>query len=122
MEWTFSYWEELKILYVKTRGILTRENANTMVKELVAAMTRHQCYKQIIDHSSTDITLSVVDYYDRPNINEQLGISRSWKIAMVFKPHNENIQFMETVFRNRGYEFRGFISLEEAKDWITTIL
>jgi hypothetical protein len=120
MEWTIVYWNELKILYIKTRGILTAENANVMVKDIVDEMSRHECEFQIVDHSNTEMNLSVLEYYERPNVNERIGISRSWKIAMVFNPHNENIQFMETVFRNRGYEFRGFLSLEEAKAWISS--
>ncbi len=118
MEWTIEYWDELKTIYVKTRGILTTEVANEMVKDLVEAMSRHQCQKQIIDHSDTDMQLKVIEYYDRPSINEQIGLSRSWKIAMIYKDSNENAIFMETVFRNRGYNFRGFTSLEEAKEWI----
>lgn len=118
MKWEITYWLELKTLYIKTYGILTAENANPMIREITEAMSQHQCQKQIVDHSETDMTLSIVEYYQRPNINEKIGISHSWQIAMVFKELNEGSKFMETVFRNRGFNFRRFSNLEEAKAWI----
>ncbi len=118
MEWAIEYWDELRTVYVKTRGILTVESANRMVKDLVEAMSQHQCQRHIVDHSDTEFQLKIIEYYDRPNINRQIGVSQTWKIAMVFKDSNENAIFMETVFRNRGYNFRGFTSLDEAKEWI----
>ncbi len=118
MEWTFEYWEEIKTLYIKTRGRLTANDANKMVADAVAAMSEHQCARQIVDHRATEFDLAIAEYYQRPSINEQIGISRKWKIAMVFKTLNENTQFMETVFKNRGYIFRQFSSLEEARDWV----
>ena len=120
MEWTFEYWEDLDILYIKTQGVLTTDSANKMVKEAVDEMAKHQCLNQIVDHRETKFALTVSDYYQRPNINEQIGISRKWKIAMIFKELNEDTQFMETVFRNRGYNFKQFSNLEEAKTWVLT--
>lgn len=102
MEWTIEYCEEIKTLYIKTRGLLTANDANKMVADAVAAMSKHQCARQIVDHRETEFGLAVAEYYQRPSINEQIGISHKWKIAMVFKTLDENTQFMETVFRNRG--------------------
>ena len=39
MEWTIEYWEEIKTLYIKTRGRLTANDANKMVADAVAAMS-----------------------------------------------------------------------------------
>jgi hypothetical protein len=118
LEWTIEYLEEIDILYIKTRGVLTMKNSNQMVKEAIAAMEQHQCFKHIVDHRDTQFTLTIADYYQRPATNERLGLSRRSKIAMVFRELNENTQFMETVFTNRGYNFRQFCSLEEAKTWM----
>lgn len=118
MEWTIEYWEEIKTLYIKTCGLLTANDANKMVADAVAAMSKHQCARQIVDHRETEFGLAVAEYYQRPSINEQIGISHKWKIAMVFKTLDENTQFMETVFRNRGFNFKQFSSLEEAKNWV----
>lgn len=119
MEWTIEYWEELNTLYIKTRGVLTASEANEMVKDVVAAMSHYQCLRQIVDHRETKFALAIAEYYHRPNINEQIGISQKWKIGMVFKTLDKNTQFMETVFKNRGYNFKQFSNLEEAKVWIS---
>jgi hypothetical protein len=84
----------------------------------VDAMSRHQCKLQIVDHRETEMGLSVIEYYQRPDINRQIGISQSWRIAMIFKEMDEKTHFMETVFVNRGYTFKQFVDLEEAKKWV----
>ncbi len=121
MEWTIEYIDIEDILYIKTKGVLTSESANTMVKEAVQAMASHQCSKQIVDHRETSFALNLIEYYERPAVNQQIGISRLWKIAMIFKELNEQTYFMETVFRNRGFDFRQFADMQEAKDWLANV-
>jgi hypothetical protein len=121
MEWTIEYIAVENILYIKTRGVLTAESANAMVKEAVQAMEAHQCNKQIVDHRETTFALNLLEYYERPAVNQQIGISRSWKIAMIFKELNEQTYFMETVFRNRGFDFHQFADIKEAKAWLANI-
>jgi hypothetical protein len=118
LEWTIEYLAEIDIIYVKTRGVLTMQNSNQMVREAVAAMEQHQCFKHIVDHRETKFTLTIADYYQRPATNEGIGLSHRSKIAMVFRELNENTRFMETVFNNRGYNFRQFSDLDEAKNWM----
>src|SRR5690242_9971063 len=108
MEWTMCFRDDLGALYIKTRGTLTAQSANEMIREIVSEMARYQCVNQIVDHRETVLNLSVSEYYRRPNINEEIGISRSWKVAMIFRELNEDSHFMENVFRNRGYNFQVF--------------
>ncbi len=115
MEWKVEYILEGHMLYVKTKGVLTAESANAMVKEVVMAADCHRCDRQIIDHRET---LSLSQYYERPTINATIGISHKWKIAMVFGQLTQDTLFMENVFRNRGYNFRQFDDLEKARAWI----
>ena len=119
MEWKVEYLAAENILYVKTTGILTSGSANEMVKEIVSAVSRFQCKRQIIDHRETTFALTVSEYYQRPRINQEIGISRTWKIAMVFKELNQDTHFMETVFMNRGFTFRVFQDIAEARAWIS---
>jgi hypothetical protein len=118
LEWTIEYLEELDIVYIKTRGMLTMQNSNQMVREAVAAMDHYHCVRHIVDHRETEFTLTIADYYQRPSTNEQIGLSHRSKIAMVFKELTENTKFMETVFNNRGYNFRQFDDLDQAKAWM----
>ncbi len=41
---------------------------------------------------------------------------------MIFKELNEQTYFMETVFRNRGFDFHQFADIEEAKTWLAKII
>jgi hypothetical protein len=121
MEWTIEYITAEDILYIKTKGVLNSESANTMVKEIVQAADLYQCKKQIVDHRETSLAFNLLEYYERPTINQQIGISHSWKIAMVFRDLTEQTYFMETVFRNRGFDFRQFADIEEAKAWLANV-
>ncbi len=118
MEWTIEYIASEHILYVKTRGVLTARDANTMVREIVEVAAAHRCDRQIVDHRETTFALSLFEYYERPEVNVRIGISRRWRIAMVFKELTQDTHFMETVFRNRGYNFCQFDDLEEARAWL----
>lgn len=118
MEWNIEYIVEQELLYVKTKGRLTKESANLMLRDAVQAMDKYGCSKQLVDHRETVFELTILEYYERPDVNKEIGMSYSWKIAMVFKELTENTRFMETVFRNRGYNFRQFDDIDEAREWV----
>lgn len=118
MDWKIEYIAKQELIYIKTKGILTRESANAMLKEIVQFMEQYKCSKQLVDHSETTFELSVIEYYERPQVNKAIGMSYSWKVAMVFRELNQNTNFMETVFRNRGYNFQQFDDIEEAREWV----
>ena len=118
MEWKIEYILDEHLIYIKTKGVLMAESANLMVKEIVEAAAYHQCDRQIVDHRETSIALSLLEYYERPVVNSKIGISPKWKIAMVFKELNKDTLFMETVFRNRGYNFHQFDDIDRAREWV----
>lgn len=118
MEWQIEYYSNEDYLHIRTKGVLTAESANAMVMEVVEAAARHHCDRQIVDHRNTTFALSFFEYYQRPEVNKGIGISQRWKIAMVFSEMGESTHFMETVFRNRGYNFRQFDDIGKAKEWL----
>ncbi len=118
MEWNIEYILDEHLIYVKTKGVLTAISANLMVEEIVKAAACHKCDNQIVDHRETTFALQLFEYYERPGVNSRIGISFKWKIAMVFKELNNDTLFMETVFRNRGYNFCQFEDIEKARKWI----
>jgi hypothetical protein len=78
----------------------------------------YQCFSHLIDHSETTFAFNLSDYYDRPTVNEKLGVSRRFRTAMVFSQLTDDTRFMETVFNNRGYNLRHFTNIDEAKTWL----
>lgn len=118
MEWKIDYRPEQGVLYLKSAGALDVESANALVRDLVAAAAAHGCTRHLVDHRATTFLFSLINYYQRPAINEKLGISKDWKTAMVFAQSTDDTRFMETVFQNRGYNFRQFSDLDEALEWL----
>ena len=117
-EWKIEYLADENILYLKSRGIMDNSSANGMVKALADAAVEYECLTHLVDHRETTFALGTLDYFNRPAINQKLGVSRSFKTAMVFTGLTENTRFMETVFRNRGYNLRHFTDMDEAKVWL----
>lgn len=119
-DWTIQHHLQENMLLVKTKGEMDVPSANAMVKAVADAATETQCFVHLIDHREMTFAFSLMDYYDRPHINERLGVSRRFKTAMVFKELTKDTRFMETVFQNRGYNLRHFTDIEEAKTWLKT--
>jgi hypothetical protein len=117
-EWKIEYLSGEEILFLKSKGQMDVPSANAMVKDLADAARQHQCNRHLIDHRETTITFSLPEYFERPIINEELGISRLFKTAMIFSQLNEDTVFMENVFRNRGFNLCHFTDVEEAKRWL----
>lgn len=117
-EWKIEYLNDEEIIFLKSNGKMDVPSANAMVKDLADAAQRYQCKRHLIDHRDTVMTFSLPEYFERPVINEGLGISRLFRTAMVFSQLSEDTVFMENVFRNRGYNMRHFADMDEAKRWL----
>jgi len=118
MEWKIEYLADEKLLYIKTKGVMTAKSANLMVRDIVEAAVCHQCDRQIVDHRETSFAFRLFEYYERPKVNSRIGISPKWKIAMIFRELNKDTLFMETVFKNRGYNFHQFDDMDAARAWV----
>lgn len=118
MNWTISYLKEHDVLWLKTRGVLKEASANQMVEALVEAAKTYHCAKHLVDHRSALLEMNMMGFYKRPSVNERIGISRLWKTAIVWKRQTDDTHFMETVFRNRGFNLRAFDDFEKAMSWL----
>lgn len=117
-EWKIEFLAEEGILFLKSKGQMDVLGANAMVRDLAEAAQQHRCNRHLIDHRDTAMTFSLPEYFERPAINAELGISRLFRTAMVFSQLGDDTVFMENVFRNRGYNMRHFADIDEAKDWL----
>jgi hypothetical protein len=117
-DWTIEHLPQENMLLVKTEGKMDVPSANAMVKAVADAAVETQCFVHLIDHRKMIFAIGPMDYYDRPHINEKLGVSRRFKTAMVFRQLTRDTRFMEAVFQNRGYNLRHFTDIEEAKAWL----
>lgn len=118
LEWKIEYLAKEDLLYIKTCGVMTTESANTMLAEIVSAAKLHCCTRQLVDHRETKFGFSMVEYYERPRVNQKIGMEYTWRVAMVFPALTEETLFFETVFQNRGYTLRQFDDIDKAKEWV----
>jgi hypothetical protein len=106
------------MLLVKTKGEMDVPSANAMVKAVADAAVETQCFVHLIDHREMTFAFSLMDYYDRPHINENWASRAGSKPPWSSKQLTKDTRFMETVFQNRGYNLRHFTDIEEAKAWL----
>ena len=120
LDWNIEYLANEDLLYIKTCGVMTTEYANAMLAEIVEAAKRHCCARQLVDHRETKFGFSMIEYYERPRVNQKIGMEYTWRVAMVFQALTEETLFFETVFQNRGYTLRQYADINEAKKWVLT--
>lgn len=117
-EWTIEHLADEDILYLKSRGVMNVSDANAMVKAIADSAAQYKCLVHLVDHRETTFNFHLIDYYDRPAINEKLGVSRTFRTAMVFRQLTKETIFMETVFQNRGFKLRHFTDIDKARAWL----
>jgi len=117
-EWKIAYLPNENYLLLTSQGIMDVPCANAMVKALAEAAKQYQCQNHLIDHRATTFAFKFTDYYERPTVNAKLGITRTFKTAMIFSKLTTETTFMENVFRNRGYNMRHFSNMDDALKWL----
>jgi len=120
MEWTVSFLPDERIVVVKTYGLADENGSIQMAKIISKTMAQHLARLCLVDHSFLDgVSGSVVDVYDRPKGLIRIGVPRGIKIAEIVLPeHRKHFAFLETVCRNRGFDFRIFSDRETAIQWL----
>lgn len=120
LTWQFSLDEAQKILIIKTHGVLNIKPATLMRNEGAALIRQHQLTGGLLDH--TDLTqdaLGTMDIYDLPKRYIELGIPRSFRLALVIpKRFQENMEFYEAVCRNNSFQVSLFFDVDEAMQWL----
>jgi hypothetical protein len=121
MEWTISFLADQQIVLIQTRGVVDKNTSLEMVKAIPEAMEKHNATRLLIDHSEiSSVSGSTIEVYYRPQEVAKVGVPVRIKIAEVVLPsHREHFGFLETVFRNRGFDFLVFSNQEAAIEWLT---
>jgi hypothetical protein len=121
MEWTISFLPDQQIVIIQTRGIADETSSVEMAKSISKTMAQHRVMRCLIDHSAiSSVSGRIVEIYYRPKRLIEIGILFKVKIAEVVLPaHKEHFNFLETVCRNRGFDFSIFDDRESAIQWLT---
>ena len=120
MEWKSSFLSDQQIVVIQTYGIADDAGSLEMAKNISRVMMQYKAARCLIDHSAIiSVSGSSVEIYYRPQGLTETGIPSEVKIAEVVRPvHKEHFGFLETVFRNRGFDFRVFDDRESAIQWL----
>lgn len=121
MEWTISFLPDQQIVVIQTHGVANETSSLEMAKSISKTMLEYHAMRCIIDHSDiSSVSGNVVEIYHRPQELREIGVSSMAKIAEVVLPaHREHFGFLETVCRNRGFDFGIFNNQESAIQWLT---
>jgi hypothetical protein len=115
MHWEFIFREEEKYLEVSIHGHLTNDGLNKLAVERWAELRRRDCRKVLFDFRDTENTLDTFAIYQRPDESEKHGVLKiNCTAAVVPEKFLIEFKFMETVYRNRGYDLSVFIKEEDA--------
>jgi hypothetical protein len=121
MEWTITFLSDQHIVVFQTHGVADEKSSLEMAKILSKTMMQYKAKRCVIDHSDIiSVSGSSVEMYYRSQELNETGIVPEVKIAEVVRPaHREFFDFLETVFHNRGFEFRVFADKESAIQWLS---
>ncbi len=120
MEWETTI--HRNYIEIVTHGIAGKEKSLEMAKALTITMRRNKSTRVLIDHRNLEaISGATIDVYERPTLFRVIGVILGIRIAEVIKPdHQEHFRFLETVCRNRGFQFSIFYEKEQALRWLLT--
>lgn len=121
MEWTVSFLSNQQIVVIQTHGVADQTSTLEMVKSIPKTMAQYKSTRLLIDHSAiSSVSGSIVDIYNRPQELREIGVPSSVKIAeVVLHDHKKHFAFLETVCRNRGFDFLIFDDRKSAIQWLT---
>jgi hypothetical protein len=123
MNWEIEYLHEEGVLAVKTSGTLANVDENQkLIAEVLAALKKYDVTKCLIDDRDLTLKLKTMDIYNLPELISKLGVSRTYRVALVVAESaqdNEGFEFYETRAYNLGYKHRLFTDIEAALGWLS---
>jgi hypothetical protein len=122
-ELTVEYLPTFKVIKIITKGLLTMEANNQIVANALAAISQYGSKLVLVDDRKIKMGMKIANIYDLPELNQQLGIDKDIRVALLYTPTPE----MEKIFKfyeNRTYitDFRHhqvFTDESEALDWLS---
>jgi len=115
MRWEFLYHPQQQYLEAKVSGELTDEGLTRMASERWVILQKLGWHKILFNFMDAVNSLGIFEIYARPEKTEGVGIPRvNHTAAWVPTGELDKYGFMETVYRNRGYDLRIFATREEA--------
>ncbi len=114
--------ERDRYLYIRVSGLQTnRQDQLDYYNELIAVYNQYRPHRVLIDETGVESRLRIVDLYSS---SKEYGSVfppeiRKLKVAVLDRGQSpERLKFWEDASNNRGFNFRGFLAVEEAEQWL----
>lgn len=120
MSWNIIIHRDLRIIETVFSETVNREDVQTYGPLIFQYSEENQITRILLDHTGSHFSLSVWELFSLPEFIEKMGFSRKYKTAIVSPDRHEDFVFLETVARNRGYNFRLFQNRIAAIDWLSS--
>jgi hypothetical protein len=121
MPWSVEYDLEFDFLHCVFSGHLTAQDFKESTTTVMAMSKKHKTGKILMDDSKLEIAVSTAEIYKLPLFYDDVKANRRSKIALILPTApqaREDVQFYETVCRNRGWFIKAFNGRQEAIDWL----
>jgi len=118
MSHRLTYDPDSDCLVLRIRGKVTIELIRELAPQVGRMFEETGCRRLLNDMSAATIDISVTDLFTSPKIMDDSGVGRNTRRALVVSREFEESGFLENVTRNRGHNFRAFVNIKEAKQWL----
>ncbi len=121
MPWQVDYLQDDEVVIAKASGPMTLENFEGIYAAGIARAQEHDTRQILIDARQVAMAIPPTQLYGLPALLEQKGLTRGYKVAIVVADDaktDDNLVFLETIFYNRGFQFRVFTETREARTWL----
>ena len=119
MKWKFNYHRDRDYLEVIISESVSSSELNQMAIERWDVLLNLNCRKILFDFTQITNMLSIIDIYKRPEESEKVGVLRTNRTAAIVPEiYFKEFQFMETVYKNRGFDLNVFTKKEDALNYL----
>jgi hypothetical protein len=118
MEWVIHLDEPKQLVLVNVTGTIKAEPLREMTLELRDAVQQHQFKQVLLDYTEAVSSLQPYEIFERPKVLQELSFPTEVKIAVLYLALNEDTQFLENVYRNKGFPVRVFSDRNLALSWL----
>mgnify|MGYP000873593975 CR=1 FL=1 len=122
MPWTVTFDAGPAIVHTTFTGLVPPEDLEAAVQATLALAVAHGALRFLADCRGLEGGHSLFDLFEKAQRVERSGLSRCVREAVVMPANvrvRSDVQFWETVARNRGFEVRVFPDLDSAVAWLT---
>ena len=119
MPWEITHLKDPNVLSIRVWGEVTLSSWRLQLKESIENARGLSCTRYLVDYRDSNMQMSFVDVFYRPQFYAEGGLPHSSRIALIFREGYPGADFVELVTQNRGYQVKAFNAPEPAISWLT---